>query len=132
MIKIVSDSYESMGFAITSNAAGTIAESLEKYGRYVKPLLGVEIDTRYDAKAAKSAGWATGAFVNSVSAGSCSEKAGMKAEDVICAIDENTITDYYLLRRILLKYSPGDTVTVKVYRPSEDRYIDLTVVLDAS
>jgi len=132
VIKIVSDSYESMGFAITSNAAKTIAESLEKYGRYVKPLLGVEIDTRYGAQAAKSAGWAAGAYVNSVSAGSCAEKAGMKAEDIICGIDGNEITDYYILRRVLLKYSPGDTITVKVYRPSEDKYIDLTVVLDAS
>ena len=132
VIKIVSDSYESMGFAITSNAAGTIAESLEKYGRYVKPLLGVEIDTRYDAQAARNAGWAPGAFVNSVSEGSCADKAGVKAEDVICDVDGNTVTDYYVLRRVLLKYSPGDTVTVKVYRPSEDKYIDFTVVLDAS
>lgn len=132
VIKIVSEDYEGMGFAITSNTAKLIAESLLQYGRYVKPVLGVEIDTRYDAAAAANAGWPTGAYVNSVTAGGAAEKAGIKADDIICEIGSERIKNFSNLRKYLLRYSPTDSVKLKIYRASVNEYIDITVNLDAS
>ena len=132
VIKIVAENYENMSFAISSNTASRIIESIRKYGRYIKPLLGVTIDTRYDWKAAKDNGWAQGSYVEDVSAGSSAAEAGVQKGDIICGIQGVEILDFAGLRTELLKSAPGDTITLRIYRPSEDRFIDLSVTLKAS
>lgn len=132
VIKIVSESYEGMGFAINSNTVTRIIDSFLEYGRYVKPVLGVEVDTRYDAEAADNKGWPAGAYVATVTEGGAAQEAGIKAEDIICEIGGERITQFSALRKILLRHSPEESVTVRVYRTSTDEYLDFTVVLDAS
>lgn len=132
VIKIVDSSYEGMGFAISSNTAKMIAESILKYGRYVKAMLGVSVNTAYNKAAADKSGWPAGAYVAEVEKDSPASRAGFRADDIICELDGIRVNSYDDLRRLLTHYSPEDSVNVKLYRSSTDEYIDTTVVLGAS
>ncbi len=132
VIKIVADNYESMAFAISSNTAARIIKSFRQYGRYVKPLLGVTINTLYGWRDADENGWPLGSLVVEVSEQSGAFKAGILPEDIIVEIGGSATPDYTSLRTNLLKYAPDDEVVFKVYRPSEDKYYEFTVKLTAA
>ena len=132
VIKVVAENYENMSFAISSNTARRIIDSFRKYGKYVKPVLGVTIDTRYNWSAAKKNNWSQGAYVDDVTKGTCADEAGIKREDIICAIEGFEVLDFAGLRTELLKYAPGDTITLRIYRHSEDKFYDLSVTLRAA
>ncbi|MBO4326191.1 MAG: trypsin-like peptidase domain-containing protein [Clostridia bacterium] len=132
VIKIVADNYENMAFAISSNTAARLIDSFRKYGKYVKPLLGVTIDTRYGWRDAEDNGWPIGAFVVEVSEGSGAGKAGIIAGDIICSINGKETLDYTSLRTYLLKFAPDDEVTFKVYRTSDGKYYEFKVKLTAA
>lgn len=130
VIKIVSTEYEGMGFAINSNTVKTIVESIREYGYYNKPLLGVTINTAYTTTVADSQGWKRGAYVEDVTASSCAEKAGIKADDIITKMNDTDISSFAELRRFMLTCKPGETVQVEVYRVDEDQTLSFEVVLD--
>lgn len=58
-----------------------------------------------------------GTQVGEVIAGSPAEKAGLKKDDVIVAVDDRPVTDFESLRAILMERHIGEKVTVKVRRP---------------
>ena len=63
-------------------------------------------------------GYQPGIGVVSVEAGSPAEEAGLVAGDIITAIDGQSITTQEELNTLLEQYSPGDTITLTVYRQS--------------
>ena len=132
VIKIVAENYESMTFAISSNTAARIIKSFRQYGRYVKPLLGVTINTLYGWRDADENGWPLGSQVVEVSEQSGAYKAGIVPGDIIVEIGGNATPDYTSLRTYLLKYAPDDEVVFKIYRPSEDKFYEFTVKLTAA
>ena len=132
VIKIVAENYENMAFAISSNTASRLIQSFRKYGKYVKPLLGVTINTLYGWADADENGWPLGSLVAGISEGSGADKAGIIEGDIICAINDKDTPDYTSLRTYLLKYAPGDEVTFKVYRPKDNKYYEIKVTLTAA
>ena len=128
VMKLVSDGYEGMGFAIASNTVDDIVSDIVDNGSVVRPQLGVTINTTYTATEAKNYNMPVGAWVYSIAEDSAADKAGIKINDIIVSFDGVEIADFYGLRTELLKHSPGDTVEVKVYRDGE--YMTLEVVLD--
>lgn len=132
VIKIVSESYEGMGFAISVDTVDRIVNSFLEYGKYVKPVLGVEVNTLYTPEEAEGQNWPTGAYVANVTYGSSAQEAGIKAKDIICEVGGEPIVKFSQLRKYLLRYNPGDSVVIKVYRTSTGEYLDITVVLHAS
>src|SRR5256714_6154901 len=97
-----------IGFAIPSNTVKSIATQIIQHGHVVssgRPYLGIQVgDT------------GNGVYVGSVSAGSPAAKAGLKARDVIVAIDGNPTTTNDLLGALLAVHKPGRTVTCMVER----------------
>lgn len=132
VIKIVSESYEGMGFAIHVDTVSRIVDSFLEYGKYVKPVLGVEVNTLYTPEEAEGQNWPTGAYVANVTYGSSAQQAGIQAKDIICEVGGEQIVKFSQLRKYLLRYNPGDSVVVKVYRTTTGEYLDITVVLHAS
>lgn len=130
VIKLVSTGYEGMGFAITSNTIRSIVETLKTDGVVVRPSLGVTVDTTYNLTLAEQMNFPVGALVVEVSPGTAADKAGLKVDDIICGINDVTIQTFYDLRNELLKYKPGDTITLKVFRTGTKTEIRLTAVLD--
>ena len=119
---------ESLAFAIPINDAIKIANDLISDG-YVrgKAYLGVTAGT-VTASAAQYYGLVEGAIVNSVSEGSCAEKAGLQTNDIIVALGEEKIASLDDLNAAKRDYRAGDSAVLKVWRGGE--YLDLTVVFD--
>jgi serine protease Do len=86
----LSRGYQGVGFAMPMNMAAQVYNQIIKNGKVTRGGIGVTIVQSDSDKARallKEAGVAEGVFVESVTAGSGSEKAGIKAEDIIVAIN---------------------------------------------
>ncbi len=119
---------EGLGFAIPINDVLKVAYDLVDYG-YVRGLayLGVVVRT-LDEQTADYYGLPVGPRVESVSEGSCAEKAGIQAGDIIFRFNGVDVTTNTELQSQLKKVSAGDTVNVMVYRSGSE--LELTVTLD--
>ena len=69
-----------------------------------------------------------GVYVSSVTEGSCAEKAGMQAGDVILELGGKAVADTASLTKAKKDYKAGDSCEVKVWRSGET--LTLTVVFD--
>lgn len=113
--KIVSESFEGLGFAIPVDDAQKVISDLESYG-YVKDraVLGIT-GTYVDAVTARFYGLSAGWYVASVTNDSLTQ-AGLQKGDVITAIDGNAVTSTGSIGGYLLTKKPGDTVSLTVSR----------------
>jgi C-terminal processing protease CtpA/Prc len=68
-----------------------------------------------------------GALVTEVEAGSPAEKAGLKVNDVITAVDGDKVDQERTLRDRLIAYEPGDVVTLTVLRDGASQDIQATL-----
>lgn len=135
--KITMSGYEGLGFAIPSNVAKEVADSLIESG-YVKgrPQIGVTINTSFTEETAKRYGVPAGALVLQVSPLSAAYRAGIRANDIITKFNGTRVTSYDELEEAKNKCKAGDTVEIEVYRmpekgkPSEGAYKTLTITLD--
>lgn len=119
--------FEGMGFAIPiSDALPTIKQLIEK-GYASHPGLNVQIDPRYTAEYASQKGWPAGAYVSKVTLGGPTEKAGIRAGDVLTKINGKEIKSSLALTHELFKYKPGDTVKVTFFR--DNKNVDVSIVL---
>lgn len=115
--KNISSSYtavEGMNYAIPSNTVVRIVRDLIENG-YVKDraTLGVKVYTTYSYLSANGVG------ISEVLEGSSAEAAGLKANDLITAVDGTSVSSYADLSKVLDSYAIGDTVTVTVLRGEE-------------
>lgn len=126
--KYASTGVEGIGFAIPVNDARAIASDLITKG-YVtgKAWLGVSINTNYNEMYAQYYGTPIGAFVKDVTPGSCAERAGLEAGDIITKFDGEAITSYDDLRTAIKRHSAGDTVELEIYRADESRVVSVTL-----
>ena len=118
---------EGIGFAVPISDAASIANDLITKG-YVtgKAYLGVTVNTNYNTMYAQYYGWPMGAYVDSVSPGSCAETAGIVAGDIITKLDGETVNSYDSLKAAIKRHSAGDTVEVELYRADESRTVTVT------
>lgn len=115
-----------IGFAIPVNQIKPALESVQKFGRIVRPVLGVMhmILNKEKAKELKLEGIEYGALITGdrskkefgVIPGSPAEKAGLKLDDVILEVDGEKITEENPLQGIVQKHAPGDKLKLKVWR----------------
>lgn len=119
---------EGLGFAIPIKDVTDTVDQLIKNG-YVsgKANFGITVTT-VDSAVAQYYNMVEGAYVYSVTSGSCSDKAGLKVGDIITEIDGTAVKTSSELTNEKKNYKAGDTVTLKVYRQGE--YIDIKVTLD--
>jgi serine protease Do len=107
-----------LGFAIPINTVKKIAESIEKYGKVRRPLLGVRFEPNFNSKMAEAMGLETanGALIADVIDDSAAEDAGLKRRDVILAINGIEIKNYAQAVTLIGTYQPGDEIELEVYR----------------
>jgi serine protease Do len=119
---------QGIGFAIPIDHARTVMDQLVAQGRVVRPALGVEIRGEIDANTARAYRLPVDHGVVIVpQQGSPAERAGMRAQDIIVAIDGQKINTIGDMRRELFRKKPGDSVRVEVVR--DGQRLTLTVVL---
>ena len=119
-------SAEGLGFAIPINDVKDIITDLIEHG-YVtgKPYMGVQVSSVPEY--AQRYGISAGAYVESVAEGSCAQKAGLQAGDIITAIDDTAIDSSTALTAALSSnYKAGDTATLTVLRESNEITLSIT------
>lgn len=125
--KIVSESYEGMGFSIPTNTTKDICDKIIAKEYDPDPYIGVTISERYDAETLQRYGFPVGAVVYSVASGSPAEKAGIKSGDIITEFNGVAITEYSVLDQAISSCKPKDTVTIKIYRSRKYYSANITV-----
>jgi putative serine protease PepD len=108
---------DGVGFAVPSNTVRTIATQLIATGKAQHALLGVSVQTA-------SSG---GVTVGQVSAGSAADSAGLKAGDVITAVDGTKVATAEKLRAIIAAHKPGDSITLTIQRSGSSKTVTATL-----
>lgn len=114
-------SYIGYGFAIPADLVKTVVSEIIRTGKFARAYLGVFIRTM-DETYSKALGLkeVKGALVNDVEKGSPADKAGIKAEDVILAVDGKTINSSNELQSEIAKRKPGETVELTIWRQKKE------------
>lgn len=125
--KIVADGYEGMGFAIPVSQAKDILDQLLS-GGYVKGR------TRLGISGLDGAGYGfKGFMIQEINEDSAFVGTEARSGDIIVAIDGEEVTCLEDISNLLLKYAPGDTVTVTLARSSlsgEEFDVEITLLED--
>jgi serine protease Do len=118
-------SIDNIGFAIPINSVRGIVQSIIEKGYISKPYIGVyysDVDEKSQAY-----GLPQGASIDSVIEGSAAETAGLQANDIITAVNDTQITCGSDLADAVGAVSPGDVLTLTVYRQGQTIQLTLTV-----
>ncbi len=118
-----------IGFAIPSNMAMTIKESLVKHGEVRRGMLGVTTqDLTPELMKAFSLQSQRGAVISRVDAGSPAEKAGLEPGDIITGINGQEIKNGSAqIRTAIGLLQIGDTVSIEVMRGDERKTVQATI-----
>lgn len=118
-----------IAFSIPSNMAKSVMEQLLKDGKVRRGMLGINIQNVTDELAKSLELEArSGVIVSNVRPGSAAEKAGIKRNDLIVAINGEKIEDSNVLRNKVAGSLPGSEIKVTVLRDGSN--VDLTATLD--
>jgi serine protease Do len=115
-----SGGYQGIGFAIPTNMAKAVMNSLIKEGKVIRGWLGVSIE-HFDLKEKK------GALVAEVVEDSPAEKAGVERGDVIIKYDGKLVEDPDHLRNMVAATLPGSKVEVVVSRDGKGKDIVIKI-----
>lgn len=118
-------SIDNIGFAIPINHIRSIVDSIIEKGYISKPYIGVSVGDV--SEETMGYGLPAGAAVKSVVEDSPAEKAGIKVNDIITAVNGNEITGRSELSETISSCAVGDKLTLTVYRQGETLSIDVTV-----
>jgi serine protease Do len=123
-----SGGYMGIGFAIPSNMARLVMDSLLKKGKVVRAWLGVSIQP-VTPELAKQFGLQDekGALVGEVVEESPAEKAEIQTGDIIIEYDGKEISDPTSLRNLVAATAPGKLVAIKIIRDGKPLTIKATV-----
>ncbi|QWI72974.1 trypsin-like peptidase domain-containing protein (plasmid) [Bacillus mycoides] len=123
--KIAKQAVEGIGFAIPINIAKPVIESLEKDGIVKRPVLGVQVmsveDVQYVPEQIKlPKDIKNGVILTKIDALSSAEKAGLKKDDVVIALDDQKVENSLQFRKYLYeKKKVDDKMKITFYRNGE-------------
>jgi len=106
-----------IGFAIPSNMAKSITDTLVKTGKVRRGQLGISV-VKLNSEPAKDLGIkeTKGIGVAQVQPGSAAERAGLKKGDVIVGFNGVEMTDPNVFRNQVASTAPGSAVTLNIMR----------------
>ncbi len=118
--------FEGIGFAVPSNMARKVMQSLISDGKVTRGWLGVTIqDIDENIARGLQLGKVQGVLVGTVVDGGPAASAGVKTGDVIMEIDGQKVNDTVELRNNIAATSPGTTVKLKVWRNGQVKFLNV-------
>lgn len=119
---------QGVGFAIPSNTARNVMESLVENGQVTRGYLGMMIQNVTPALAQEfKLKDNAGALIGDVVADGPAAKAGLKSGDVVRKFDGKKVTDSRQLRLNVAQIKPGTEVPVEILRDGESKTLSVTV-----
>ena len=117
-----------IGFAIPINMAKAVMSQLIQHGSIQRGMLGVQIqDLTPELATAIGTNTTYGAIVSQVISNSAASKAGIKAGDIITAVNAKTIKNSSSLRNTIGLKRPGDRVKLSIVRGDKTLTITATI-----
>ncbi len=109
---------DGVGFAIPIDSVKSVVNTLIAGGKVEHAYLGIHVGDAANA---------AGAQISTVQSGSPASKAGVKAGDVITALDGKPITKADDLTAGIASHAPNDKVTLTVNRNGKTVTLDVTL-----
>ncbi len=121
-------SYAGYSFAVPSQMANKVMNDLKEFGAVQRGFLGVSIRD-VDAKFAETEGLKVlkGVYVQEVNDNSAAQQAGLKKGDVITSVDGVNVSSSSELQEQIGRRRPGDKVSLKIFRGSEEKSYAVTL-----
>lgn len=116
--------YEGYSFAVPANLVRKVVADLREFGSVKRAILGVRISevTAPMARRLKLAA-PEGVLIQDVNPGGAAEMAGLRANDVITAINGQPVRGIPELQEFVARYRPGNVVTISFYRSGAPREV---------
>jgi serine protease Do len=113
----IASNAENIGFAISTDTAIPVVQSLITQGEVVRPWLGVSVTTVTPTiQQYHNLSVSEGALIISVTSGSPADEAGLRAGDVISKINEEDVSTAAELTSVIGSHHVGDQVEIVYYR----------------
>ena len=109
--------YSGYSFAVPVNIVKRVAQDLMDFGSVKRAVLGIRmgnVDKKFADEMKLSS--VSGVYINEVLKGGAADKAGLKKNDVIVAIDGQKVTDGASVQAKVNGYHPGDKATITYIR----------------
>ena len=119
--------YAGYSFAVPVNIVKKIVSDLIDFGSVRRAVLGVTMSpvTQEIADKMKLSSL-NGVYIVEVSPGSAAEKAGVRKEDILIAIDSVKITNASSVQEMVNNFSPGDKAVLTVIRDGREKNLEVT------
>ena len=108
-----------VGFAIPIEQVRTTVDQILRTGKAEYPVIGAQVRTGGESDAAG------GATITEVMADTPAERAGLKKDDVIVAVDDLPVSDGIALIVAIRTHLPGDEVEMSVMRGGEESTVTI-------
>lgn len=119
---------QGIGFAVPSNLAKEVLQSIREKGRVIRGYLGTVVQAVTPQLAeAFHIKEPTGALVSDVTTQAPADKAGVKSGDVIVAINGKPIENPRQLRLTIGSMSPGTKINLKVLREGKEKQFSVNL-----
>ena len=118
--------YSGYSFAVPVNIVKRVAQDLMDFGSVKRALLGItmgNVDKKFADEMKLSA--VSGVYINEVLKGGAADKAGLKKNDVIVAIDGQKVTDGASVQAMVNGYHPGDKATITYIRDGKTQEVQV-------
>lgn len=121
--------YTGYSFAIPSNIARKVSHDLCQYGQVQRGYLGVNVAEMSDPLVKnKGLDNLKGVYVARCLPDCAAERAGIKAGDVILAVNGVAVNSYAEMMEEVSYYNPGDTVTVTIAHDHKQKDVQLVLL----
>ncbi len=121
--------YQGIGFAVPSNLARSIMRSIIDDGEVERGYLGISLGGTVDATMSRALGIDLnyGIIIGNVTEGSPADEAGLQADDIIYAVNNEPLRDFATLRTIVGTSMPGEELRFSILRNGERMEIRVTL-----
>jgi serine protease Do len=116
MIATRSGGYEGIGFALPINTAARVYNSIIQNGRVTRGSIGIQLPREPKPELLKAFGYDHGVVVSEAVAGGPAATAGIKADDIVVAMDGKPVKDGDDLVARVADTPVGKTITITVDR----------------
>ena len=119
-------SYSGYSFAVPANIVKKIVYDLMDFGSVKRAVLGITMQP-IDDKIAKELKLSSlnGVYIVEVSKSGAADQAGVKAGDVLIAIDSTRITTPSSVQEAVSRFSPGDKAQLTVIRDGKEKTLEV-------
>lgn len=120
---------DGIGFAIPSNIAKSIVDTVVSQGNFSSVTLGIrgiDLLNHKQYTGDNSIDINEGVLISEVVENTAADDAGLQMKDVIIGIDGSKVESMNKLKQVLLKYKAGDKVEVTVYRNGKEIKLPVT------